>query len=82
MSDSKQDAWQRAEIVLAAYSEIKNDLTHIYDTPDTVITDFLTDLLHYCHTRNRGKDPDCVYYLNFEDFVAAAKKQFLRQQES
>jgi hypothetical protein len=76
-----QEAWRRAQKLLVDYSNMRDDHNHIYDTPNTVISDFLTDLHHYCHDRNRGKNPDDVEYIPIDLLMADAKQTFARQVE-
>jgi hypothetical protein len=76
-----QESWRRAQKLLVDYSNMKDDHNHIYDTPNTVISEFLTDLHHYCHDRNRGKDPDDVEYIPVDLLMADAKQTFAREVE-
>ena len=65
--------WEAAEIILDAYSKSKLGQILTPDAPCVVITELLTDLIHYCDIRNVGEDRKDVYFLDFDKMVKAAK---------
>jgi len=80
--DNADDAYQRASIILEAHAQLSKSEHHPIDVPEACILRLLTDLLHYSHERNKGKNPNDNYYIDFEHLEKWAKEEFIKEREA
>lgn len=79
-----KNAFIRAEVFLESMVNTKGTTgTHgdVHDFPNAAICDIIVDLMHYAERRNRGKDPDDIFYIDVNKEFQLAKKQFIAEKE-
>src|SRR5260370_22786553 len=76
-----KNAADRAETYLESMLKTKGSVIHVYDYPQAVIRDMITDLMHYAYRRNAGKSPDDMYYIDVPKIFEQAQKQFISERE-
>lgn len=71
------ERWKRAQLLLEAHARIANSEAHPYDHPAASIRGLLTDLMHYCASRNVGaRDTE---RLDFDAIMKSAKTDYQEQ---
>jgi len=82
------EPWERARWLLEAQHAIltsepvHDDIPHPNDVPAAALERMITDVLHYCHERNKGLDRGDGDYIELDYMVKAAKAQFIREREA
>jgi len=75
-NEDPDESWQRADLILSAYSGADLNVTA---NQKLAMTQLLTDLMHYCEVMSMGKRSDHPDYIDFDKVLDHATANYLTQ---